>query len=400
MVEVSVSSNTPNAGGMSGQQLMAQNAFARQAIHGQSRNMVQNIYSQTIATPGAANNIVNISPRLVGFAKRFYVEAVATIANGGGANTLNLTSLGPANLLSRINFTDLANNVRHNSPGWHFHFVSSAKRARPFGSAFVSDSPVAFGSNFPVISAPATIAHGATGTVRMVYEVPITYDDNNLSGGIWLGVTAATANLQLTINPLPGQNTAADTTLSMYSSATGAADCSISSITINVYQNYLDQLPIDARSGQVILPYNDISTVYMLQDTTQASGLVVNQDYPIPYANNRDFLSTFAIFDNGGTLNSGSDVVTWGIQAANFINFVKYDPTISALMSRNAVQADFPPGVYYFGHRHKPISTSQFGNTELVLNPSVVNAGAKLFIGYEMFALVNLVAVSGALAVA
>ena len=113
-----------------------------------------------------------------------------------------------------------------------------------------------------------------------------------------------------------------------------------------------------------------------------------------------DFLSTFAIFDNGGTLNVGSDVNSWGIQAANFINFQKYDPTLSAAFSRNYISDDWPKATYYWSHRHKPISTAQFGNTELVLNASTVNANAKLYIGYEMFALVNLVAQAGALAVA
>lgn len=400
MPEAPVRANSPNAGGTSGQQLIAQNEAARRAIRARAQNIIQLVASQTVATPGSSNNIINWQPRLVGFLKRFYVEVIATVANSGGANALTLTPFGPAQIFSRMQWTDLSNNVRHNSPGWHFHMIASAKRQRPFASAYVTDSPVGFGSNFNVIQAPASIAPGTSGTIYMLYEVPITYDDTNFSGGMWMGVTQATAFLQTTINPAPGANSGDDPSLAVYESATGAADCSISSITINVYQNYLDQLPTD-QQGRVILPINDISTVYMLQDTTTSAGAIVaNQDYPIPYANARDFLSTFAVFDNGGQLNAGSDINTWAIQAANFINFQKYDPQLAAMMARNTVNDDFPPGVYYFNHRWKPISTAQFGNTELVLNAKTVNSGAKLFVGYEMFALVNLVAQAGALAVA
>jgi hypothetical protein len=48
---------------------------------------------------------------------------------------------------------------------------------------------------------------------------------------------------------------------------------------------------------------------------------------------------------------------------------------------------DFPAGHYYLDHRNKPIDTNQFGNTSLVVNPSLVNTGASLNLGYEMLAI-------------
>ena len=39
-----------------------------------------------------------------------------------------------------------------------------------------------------------------------------------------------------------------------------------------------------------------------------------------------------------------------------------------------------------FDHCRKPIDTNQFGNMQLVINPSLVNANAVLFVGYEMLA--------------
>jgi hypothetical protein len=391
--------NTPNSGGSAGQQLMVQNAAARQAILAASQNMVQPLFSTTITSPGQANNIVNVSPRLVGFNKRFYVEIQATILNPDLTNDLVLTGFGPSNILSQVVFTDLSNNVRINTTGYHLHQVASVKRGRPFGSAYLTDSPVNFGNNVASFSAPMTIPKGGTntGVVNWIYEVPLAYSDVDFRGAIWLGVTNATANLALTINPVPVATAGADSTLAVYGNG-GTLAGSISSITINVYQNYLDQLPVIPQQG-VILPISDISTVYLLNNTTQ-SGMVANQDFPVPYANFRDFLSTFVVFDNGGTLNAGTDVNYWAEQAANYVNMIKVDPKILSMFARNMVQDDFPTGCYYFSHRHKPISTIQYGNRELVLNASTVNSNAKLFVCYEQFALINLVAQAGALAIA
>lgn len=415
-----VRSNTPNAGGTAPMSLQQQNTLARALIMQRATNMIQPLPGVTITNPGNTNNVLAFNNiRLVGFLKRFYIEVQATITNTGATNTLNLTNLGLSQLLSRITFTDLANNVRHNAAGWCFHMVASAKRESPFGSCFSLIDPVAnvnnlpqaqynygvgFGNNYSPQKVAnntnailgANIAPGQSATANIVYEIPISYDDVNLSGGMWLGVTSANPQLQITINPNPGANSASDTTFSVYRSATGAADCVISSITVNVYQNYLDQLPVD-QNGRVILPVEDISTVYMIQDSNGPQGLAQNTDYPIPYANARDFISTFAIFDNGGTLNPGTDVAYWAIQAANFINFIKTDANVNAMLSRNTIGMDWPVGMAYFNHRFKPISTAQFGNTELVLNASQVNANAFVRICYEMFARVNLVPQAAAL---
>lgn len=390
--------STANSGGLSSAQLKAQNTQARSAILGVSQNMAQVIASGTIANPGSSNNVVNVDLRPIGFLKRMWIEITATVQNNDTVNDLTLTQWGPAQILSNIQFIDLSNNTRHNASGWHFHHVSSAKRGRIYGSAILTDSPVNYGNNFPVISATQTIPHGGTntGTVRMVYEVPVSYSDTDFRGGIWLSVTGNTAVLQFTINPNPsalsyGQS--GDPTLAMYQ---GSASATVTSFTYKVYQNYLDQMPRD-QNNNVILPINDISTVYMLATVVPPIAMSPAQDIPIPYSNFRDFLSTSVIFDNGGQLNNGSDVNYWALQAANFVNMINVDPTIMALWARNMLQDDMPLGAYYFSHRHRPISVRQFGNQYLVLNASNVNAGAKLIVGYEMFALANLVAQAGAL---
>jgi hypothetical protein len=384
--------NTANSGGFAPPNFQQQNMMARAAILAQSSNMVQQIAAGTVTAPGSTNNVINISPRLVGLCKRFWIEIAATVTNTA-TTAITLSELGPSTVLSNVQFFDLSNNVRINTAGWHLHMISSAKRGRVYGSAVTTDSPVGFGNNVnTVIQAPATIAAAGSATINMLYEVPLTYSDTDLRGAIWLGVTNATANLQFTINPAPIA-AAAPGVLGLYYGGTG----SISSLTYTISQNYLDQLPVGKKG--VILPINDIATVYLLNNTTQQN-MTANQDFPIPYSNFRDFLSTTALFLNGTALNAGSDVAYWAIQAANYVNFMKFDPTLAALWARNTFGDDLPKGMYYFSHRHKPISTAQYGNTELVLNASTVNANANLYLGYEQFALVNLIAQAGALSIA
>lgn len=395
--------NTANSGGTSGTPAQQQNRSARAAILSVSENMIQPIFTQTIANPGSLNNVITLQPRMVGLLKRFWVEMVATIQNNDPTNDITLTPYGPANLLSACLFTDLSNNNRVQSAGWHLHTISSVKRGRVYASAVANDSPIQMQSQQPIISAPVSISHGGgTGIVKMVFEVPITYSDSDFRGMIYLGVTGSTPQLQLTINPSPVTQSfvqGGDPSLAVYQ-GTAPANAPITSITTTVYQNYLDRLPSIPGKG-VVLPINDLSTVYLLNTITLPKGGIVQaQDYPIPYAPFRDFMSTLVMFDNGGQLNPGTDVTYWAIQLANYINPVKVDPGLNAMFTRNMIGDDVPDGMTYFSHRHKPVSTLQYGNQELILNASLVNANANLNVGYEMFALVSLIAQASALSLA
>jgi hypothetical protein len=396
----SPASTAMNSGGGTKPNLQQLNAAARQAVLSQSVNMVQNVYSTGITgTVTSANSTINFSPRMVGALKRFFIEVSGTITNTGStAASIARTQFGPANLLSQIVLTDLSNNTRINTTGAHLHLLATAKRGWPFGESVnlaSTSSPVGFGSVATVNSAPATIPKttGNTSTVTMVYEIPVTYSDTDLRGLIYLGVTGQTMNVQLNLNT-SAVVASGDNLNAVYSGDTGT----LSNVTINVYQHYLDQLPFGSTGP--VLPVLDMSTLYMLNNTV-STGIVTNQDFPIPYANFRDFLSTIAVVDNGGARYAGTDVNYFALTAANFTNFLKVDPTMIALWTRNRMMVDFPIGTYYFDHRHRPISTNQFGNMELVFNlgtsGQALASGSSVVTMYEMFALVNLIGQAGSL---
>ena len=68
------------------------------------------------------------------------------------------------------------------------------------------------------------------------------------------------------------------------------------------------------------------------------------------------------------------------------------------MKTRQIIGSDLPPGCYYFNSRQKPISTVQFGNMQLLINPAgTIGTGSYLQIGWEDFALVNTLTQAGSL---
>lgn len=383
------------------------NSIARQAIRARAIKMTQQIYSQNWVP--ANNPQITVNPRNVGLIKGFWVKVVHTISNASDVQ-IDLTDFGPANALSMIQFNDLNNNTRINTPGWHLHFVNSEKARRPFGTAFVRttgfDSPIDYGSNWNTqISAPSTIAAAGTGTMTMWYWVPLAYSDDDLRGAVYANVVNATMQLNLSF---PGTNgvqvavqSGTDATLALYYGdvAGSVAAVTITNSLVTVYQVYMDQLPTDPKLG-VLLPVIDLATIYELKQTTQTA-VVAAQDFPYQYANFRDFLSTTMVYVNNGTTGArgvGADINYLALQSANFTNIWKMEPGLVALQTRNYCGVDFPPGVYYFGTREKPISTTQYGNMQLILNAVTAAAGAYQLVGVEDFALVQTLSMAGSLA--
>lgn len=378
--------------GSNAQSAAQANMQARNIVLGQSVNMINSIYTSTLVG-NPVGQVINIPVRNVGLIKRFIVDVTYDIVENNSV-TLTRTPWGPANTFSQIVFTDLANQTRINTAGWHMHLLATARRQSAFAAAFTNDTPCGIGSNYPVNVAPSTI-NNTTGSVRQFYEIPIAYGDFDLRGGIYAGVVNATMNLQLTVNAQMLAASTADATLSVYKSSGAITAPVVQNFKINVYQNYLDQLPFTAQGP--VLPALDMATVYLLNNTAKP-GLSANQDNPFPYANFRNFMSTAVIFDQNGTLNAGSDVAAWKLESANYTNIFNYGPYTASLLTRNIIGDDFPAGTYYFDHRIKPISTIQYGNMQLILNPSSVSsASSQVLLGYEALALVNQVTQAGSL---
>jgi hypothetical protein len=366
------------------------NDQARAFVLANSREMFQQVAQVVVPAP-IIGQVVNIPLRNVGLVKRIVLKVTGSVAQGA-AETQSLTKYGLANIFSNINITDLSNYQRINTTGWHLTNLATLRRQGAYGAAFLNDSPVNYGSNFLVNNCPAQIT-----TVKpfsFYYELPLAYSDTDLRGAIYSAVVNATWNLQFTVNPSFFVATGADATLAAFQSSTAQLGV-LTALTVTVFQIYLDQLPFSGPNP--ILPLFDLATGYLLINTNQTA-LSVGQDFPVQYPNFRQILSTMFIYDNNGSLNPGTDLNYIGIQAANLVFLYKSDPQTVALKLRNTIGDDFPPGSYCLETRMQPINTTAYGNMQLVLNPSVVNAGANVLMGLEMLGIINQVANAGSLA--
>lgn len=364
------------------------NIRARQYVIEQTVDMWQPLPAQTQVGANPRGQVFNFQARNVGLIKRFIIEVTGTIVQAA-AETLTRTAFSAANIFSQIVLTDLNNFQRISTTGWHMYLLGTARRQRAFGAAFTNDSPVLQGNNSltAVLPSPVTTAQN----FRFFFEVPVSYSDTDLRGGIYAATTGANVNLQLTVNPSFVVGSAGNPTQAVYISSTANDVGTISNFTITVYQNYLDQIPTDD-NGRPILPVVDMSYSYMMLNTF-IGGLAVNQENNYAYSNFRSFMSTLAIYDNFGTATaSQSDVNYFAIQIANSTNLIKWDPWMALLQTRLIIGDDMPAqqarSAYYFDHRVRPINTDQFGNTLFVINPAQVQAAtSQVLLGLEMLAI-------------
>lgn len=404
---------SPGTGGNI-QQLRAANMAARQFITQAAIDLIMPIISTTATWTSGSPTVINVPVRPVGLVKRFWIEVIGTL-NAASGHSLTSTPTGLANLFSSLVLTDLSNQTRISTAGWHLHYLATVRRQLAFGAAFTNSDTSGIANNWNTgtpnffMQTPATVTGGTPLTARWFYEVPVTYSDNDLTGGIWANTINAAANVQFTINPNLAVASGADGALAAYTAdaALGTTLPTFTSITYTVYQNALDQLPVNPQTNNVVLPILDLEYAYLILNTNVAA-LTANADQAIPFANWRSFLSTFLYFDNFGynTAPIGSDVNKISLQTANFTNTFQMDPFMVALLTRTKINDDLPAKqgatfghtLYYIDTRNKPVNTVQYGNMQLLFNPAVVqSASSVLYVGYEALALQGAMQQAGSL---
>jgi len=352
--------------------------------------------------------IYSIQPLKVGLVKSFTVSITATISNTG-TTAITPTDFGASNLLYNIQFTDPQNNQRINCPGFFISLLNSIRHRQLYQTALVQtatdvNSVMNYGSNINVQSMTPSIAAGGTGTVTFNWEIPVCYSDRDYRGIINMAVLNAVSFLQLTF-PSPAQLAAvgtADSTFAVYKGASAANVVSITSATINVYQKYMDQIPTNPQTNLPFLPPIAASTQYLLQSVNNSGGMAANQQFNMPYANLRQFISSIIVFNNGTTTNggrgNGTDIVNIGLQTANQSYVFQLSPAQVAIRMRKVLFCDPPPGTYYLSFRDKPFSTANYGTLQLGVVPAVIGANPPYILNFsEMFANIATVQNAGSL---
>lgn len=369
------------------------NAMARQLIVASAIKRTQRIYSRSVSV--ATENVLRVEPRNAGLLLGFIVTVAANIAVPAMGNALTATPFANYNLVEQFRFDDLNNNTRIQTTGWHMGLLNSVRSGAPYLACRTNNAyPVDFGRNFTSLqNAPDAIAADANADIHATYFIPIAYSEQDLRGAIYLGVVNATAQLQITLNATPARpRTLSNGSDAVYVTAddSTASDATIGNYTVEVWQVYYDMLP--KSSAGIVLPMIDLATFYDIKNTN-FTALTANQDYPMPYSNFRDFLSTIAVYRNRvaptTVFATEADVNRWKLETANYTNIWDVEPRIAGAWARQTVENDLPLGVYYFPTRTKPISTVQAGNMQLIIDPANVQANAAVLVGYESFALTN-----------
>lgn len=346
---------------------------------------------------GGIGATYSIYARPVGLVKRLILEFSATVT-AGATSVQTLTKLGLANIISQLALYDLSNYRRILTTGWHLQLRSSVMRRAPFGTSALTNAAAGYGQNvWPSFQAPATIAPNGTGTIKAIFEVPITVSDDDLTGVIYASVVQASILLQPTLNPAMFVASSADATNAVYQSA-GSDLASISNISLRVYQNYLDHLPAQRNQAGATVPIlpQDAMGQALLLENSQTGAMVVG-DNTIQFTNSRMFQSLVMLYDNGGTLNVGSDVSFIEVNSANLTPVKKLDPILQSFAARTLLKADLPPGMYYLDFRRRPINTNQSGNFYADINVTSANTGAVTYLGFESTAVLGLVNAAGAI---
>lgn len=371
------------------------NMAARRQVLSQSVKRKQQIFSQTF-NPQNGNVVTCNTILAVGLLLRFTVQVTATFSVTPSTTPV-ATDFGAQNLLSNIQFTDLQNNQRHNAPGLQFVMTQSFKDKMPYVSANnFGQTEGNFGANWTLTGTTAPTS-SVVGSAEAWYEIPIAYSDDDLRGAIYANVVSNQMNLQLTVNPRPVATAPADDTFAVFAAAAASAQSNITSVTINIYQEYLDQLPIGQQG--IVLPQLDISTLYQLLYTNFAN-LTAGQDNYVQYTNFRRFMSLITIFNSTGAAGgrlTGGDITFWKLVSANLTSIFQESPFERARVQRRILGTDPPPGTYYFPSRKQPIYTLASGNMQLDLVPTTASASAYLFVMWEFFAQQNTLVQAGSL---
>ena len=351
-----------------------QNTYARELIYRNAKPIFQKVASKSFTNVALGNNVFTVNPLQIGFVRRFIVEVTATIENTDASHAAAVVGFGADNIVQNITFNDFTGNPRHNASGRSFSMVQAAKYKHIPGAAYTTDSVSGYGANIASNVAPSIPDNSSSITLRRFFEVPIMVDiGKNMTGGLWLGTNNQSTTLSITLNPNPIGLPTADPLNLVYrlaTSGTTIATTPITACTVTVYQDYWNNVPSDPKTGQPILPVQDISNAYMITETNSGMTFAANQQSSWNFPTFSKMLGTYLIYDNNGALNSGTDITTISLVLSNYAIVKQYDPFMLDQLTRAVMGSSYPPGTYALITRQHPLDINQYPALQLQVTPS------------------------------
>lgn len=351
------------------------NALALQELFATGTQMV--VPLSPVSYSGISGQTGSISLDRAGIFRKLRVQVKVVIANStAAAIALTPSPVAPYNVFNILSYKDFSGETRTNSHPAFIELVNNMKRGRPSNkiAANLENSTI----SSLLFNIPTSIP--ATGSETLTYEqeFPLEYGMGNFAGAVLAQTSNAQHTLNMTFAPaLVGT----DPWLYPYVGASVPAGITVSSVTVTVYQEYIQPASL------ANLPLLDLTTVYsILGNATDASNLVANTWKYIDYPVSRTILSTAIAFDNGATaLNPGTDIAEFGIVNGGTLYPANMNTQYFLQRMRDALGADSAAGLYYLGSRVKPIDTSMYANVQYRFKPTAVSSGSYMAYGFEMF---------------
>lgn len=367
-----------NVGISNAQKALAQNKALRDMLLASAPRMRKNL-GATIGTLGQPSRVLLFNVGL-GTSLQFSVTCPVTI----GTATASLSPRGPYNIISRIRLTDYDGTDRVNWSGFQLFVINCVRARIPYGINNQGPIVTANGSSVlgGIITAPTAPTAVGNGTIQFLLDIPQAYDPESDLRGTMLQQTAV-GTLYLTVDWATSLYTNANLDAVYFGAPTTTVVLNgVAGPSINVWQEYLMPQLI---GGILPIPVIDLQTVYELAGNVRDNAnLAVSAEKLINYPNVRSVIGSYFAYMNGAVMLS-TDISQFRL-IANGNNILRDDNIYSQqIRQRNYLEGDIAFGTYFMLHRSKPIETALYGNIQLGVTPSVVNANALIELGFESF---------------
>lgn len=330
------------------------------------------------------SKMLTLYPTCSGIQQYMTLRVYGKIKNSG-ATIASRTEYGAANLLDNIAYTDPFGIDRTSIDGIGLELMNLGRQRDPIGAISTIDNN--YGVNFRAWGSdvmPPTIAAGATVDFSHTFILPFAYSNADQRGAIMANQAGSNQLLRI---QFPDKGTAfklpTDNSLKALYTST-AVNMTFEELNyelVTATKNY----GIDVAN----LPVEDFATSYILQGGAY-TGMAAGSDFKIPYQAGRSHVRTFAVYDNGGILNTGSDVNSLTLLFGGSQDVMRLSPELHNLESKWSFPCGLPAGTYYQTHEDQPNGGLNIVNTggsaDFVMQMKTVNANATVYQYVDYFA--------------
>lgn len=340
------------------------NAMARQYLLATAPRMLKDLGTFS----GSLSGNTRVKLFNVGILTRLIIRVEAQVDIATAVTTVSPKS-GYA-LINRLKLSDFDGSDRINVSGFQLYQRASVRKRWPYG---LNNEAGAAQFTNPLI--PTAVANNQA--LEFFAEVPIAFDPDrgDLRGAI-LAQTGV-GELYLSIDWASSIHVNGDDDRVYNGGATSVV--TVDSINLRVFQEYL--LPQESGGAQVVLPQEDLLTVYELQGGVRStSDFAANTEKLLNVPNVREVVGAYFSYRHnsilGGATSPTNDLNKFRIYVNGNNILREYNRAFQLMEQRNHLNGDLgAQGVYFWDFLSRPIKTWLYGNVQIGVTPTTSPTG-------------------------